>query len=301
VEVGDARYVVDFGMGTARQMTLALLSDTPPHRTMSRMRAGFITHLHSDHVLDLANVVFSGMNQGWPDAPVPIYGPGPSSGHLSGTGITKQVDPGITGFDSTAPGTSAMVAALETLLAADLHERVVRQGRRPVRDMVFGEDVSVPDGHQVWPVYEDERVRVSATLVDHGEMRPAFGYRFDTDGGSVVFSGDTAPSSDLIELARGADILIHEAIHESIGELMFGPGPMSSEGRDVLRRVMAKHTHVDEVGAVAQSAEVATLVLSHLVPASAPDRVWIEGVRGFDGRVVLGRDLMELPFGNAVR
>lgn len=288
LEVGDALYLVDFGAGASRQMTMALLPDTPPRRTMCRLQAGFITHLHSDHVLDLPNVVFSGLNQGWPDHVVPILGPGSRE-----VDVAAPIGPG-----ALVPGTAAMVDSLRVLLAADLYERVERHGRRSLAEMVTGVDISIKPESEVpaepQRVYEDDHVRVSATLVDHGEMRPAFGYRFDMEAGSVVFSGDTAPSANLIRLANGADILVHEAVHESIGDLMFGPGPLRTRERDIVLRVMAKHTRVDEVGAVAQAAGVGTLVLSHLGPASAPSEVWADGVCGFDGRVIVGTDLLEV-------
>ncbi len=125
-------------------------------------------------------------------------------------------------------------------------------------------------------------------------MLPALAYRFDTADGSVVFSGDTVPSENVVRLSHGADVLVHEAIASVYGEWQFGPGPLDERQQRAVATVHAKHTSSDDVGAVAQAAGVKTLVLTHLVPASVPTSWWESAVHGFDGRVVVGDDLLEL-------
>ena len=110
-------------------------------------------------------------------------------------------------------------------------------------------------------VMEDDRVEVTAILVPHGPVFPSFALRFDCDEGSVVFSGDTRASDNVVRLARDADILVHEVLDLEFYEQLGVPGPL-------LEHFKQGHTLTTEIGALAQSAGVRTLVLSHLVPSN---------------------------------
>ena len=126
---------------------------------------------------------------------------------------------------------------------------------------------------------------------DYGNLLP----RFDTPDRSIVISGDTTRSDGLVALARGADILVHEALFpEGVDRLVAGV----KNAANLKQSVLAHHTTAEDVGRVAQAAGVKMLVLSHLVPAEDPaitDRMWIDAAsRPFRGRVVMGRDLLEI-------
>jgi ribonuclease BN (tRNA processing enzyme) len=142
-------------------------------------------------------------------------------------------------------------------------------------------------------VYRDERVRVTCTLVKHPPVVPAFAFRFDTQDRSIVFSGDTAPCDSLIALARGADVLVHEVLHEPSLDAICANLPNATRLR---RHLLDSHTTQDQVGIVAREAGVKCLVLSHFVPAdSVTDDTWRDAAaRDYDGKIVLGRDLMEI-------
>jgi ribonuclease BN (tRNA processing enzyme) len=136
-------------------------------------------------------------------------------------------------------------------------------------------------------VFEDDVVRVTAIAVTHGRATPALGYRFDTGDGSVVFSGDTCVNEDLIALAQGAEILVHQVADLSYLAQHGFSGP-------ALDRMAALHTDVTEVGGVAERARVHELILNHYLPAE-PDAVseseWTERAgRGFSGTTTAGRD-----------
>jgi ribonuclease BN (tRNA processing enzyme) len=139
-------------------------------------------------------------------------------------------------------------------------------------------------------------VRVTAALVDHPPVVPSFAYRFDSNDRSIVISGDTRMSDNLIELARGADVLVHDAYFDeaAVDRLVAGVGNAAR----LEESIMSHHTSAVDAGRVARAAGVKTLVLSHCVPAedaAITDELWMRAAKThFDGEVVAGRDLLEL-------
>ncbi len=137
---------------------------------------------------------------------------------------------------------------------------------------------------------KDELVTVTCAVVDHPLVPLALAYRFDCPDRSIVFSGDTRPSDALVALARGADVLVHE--------VLYVPGAPGAPGSALRKHIMDSHTTVEDAGKIAARADVKTLVLSHFVPAENPpvtDDQWLAGARTtFDGKIVVGKDLLEL-------
>ena len=124
----------------------------------------------------------------------------------------------------------------------------------------------------------------------------AYAYRFDARDRSIVVSGDTTYAEALVELARGADVLVHEVIYPPAIESLLARVPHATRLRQHLQ---GTHTAPEDVGRVAAAAGVKTLVLTHFVPGDDPsitDEQWAEGARRhFRGRIVVGRDLLEIP------
>ena len=148
---------------------------------------------------------------------------------------------------------------------------------------------------QAGPVTQDERVKVTAALVDHPPVVPAFAFRFDGPDRSIVFSGDTNKSDNLVRLAQGADLLVHEALWVPAVDRLVARIPNAAT---LKKHIIDSHTAVEDVGRVAAAAGVKTLVLSHLVPADDPaitEQMWIDAARPyFKGEIVVARDGMEL-------
>ena len=146
-------------------------------------------------------------------------------------------------------------------------------------------------------VMETSDVKVTAILVPHGAVYPAYAYRFDTDHGSVVFSGDTAPTPNIPALARQADVLVHEVVDiAAFAGLGLPPA--------LLAHLRAVHTDVPLLGRIAAEAGVKTLVATHLGPgdpAVLSDPAWRNLLRDsarqadFRGQMILGTDLMQIP------
>ncbi len=142
-------------------------------------------------------------------------------------------------------------------------------------------------------IYEDSRVKVTATLVPLGLCYPSFAFRFDTDDVSVVFSQDNRPSQNLITLAQGADVLVHEAIDYEFYVLRTAPRKRASS--PLLKHLRKAHTLVTEVGFIATRCDVRKLVLTHLSPSNpaqvSDSRYWRLAKLGFRGPVIVGNDL----------
>lgn len=219
----------------------------------------FVTHHHSDHNADLGTLFLIGWSR--IRRRIPAFGP---------------------------PDMHRYFRDFFELNHQDVEFRAHAHPGRP-HELVAPTDV-VGEG----PVFEDSRVRVSAALVDHPPVTPAFAFRIDTADRSVVVSGDTAYCPRLAEFARGADVLVHEVVHpDYIGDML--AAARSPERAAALEQhLLRSHTTPDQVGAVAAAADVHTLVLSHLVPGrGVPDEEWIRPIRrSFSGQVVVGRDLL---------
>ena len=221
------------------------------------LRHVFITHHHSDHNADYGNLLLLA----WGDAlttPVDTWGP---------------------------PPLARMTKVFLEMNSEDLAVREKDEGRPPLAPLIHAHEVA-----GAGLVMKDDLVTVTAAVVDHPLVRLALAYRFDCPDRSIVISGDTRRSDNLIRLARNADILVHEVLH-----LPSAPG---APGSALRKHVVESHTTVEEAGRIASEAGVKTLVLSHFVPAENPpvsDAEWIAGARKhFSGRIVAGRDLMEL-------
>ena len=255
IMVKGVPYVVDCGEGVAQRLVDAGVA-------LNTVRQVLITHHHSDHNLDFGNLIYdawvSGLNM-----PIDAYGP---------------------------PPLQAMLDAYWQLNRFDIDTRIADEGRPDVRRMV-----SVHEFTQPGVVLQNADVKVTSTRVRHPPITDAYAYRFDAADRSIVISGDTAYSPELIELAKGADVLVHEVMDRAGIETIIGRLANAPTMREHL---MASHTLVEDVGKVAAAAGVKTVVLSHLVPAddkSITDAMWTAGVRRhFRGRILVGRDLMEI-------
>jgi ribonuclease BN (tRNA processing enzyme) len=255
IVVGDDIYLIDCGDGVARQMALAGLP-------LRQLRHIFLTHHHSDHNADFGTLLQLAWSSGLRTA-VGCWGP---------------------------PPTTDMV---EHYLRYQSRDIALRSGNRPeagLAPLVNPHDVTAGG-----PVMQDRNVRVTCAVVPHPPVNDSFAYRFDTRDRSIVISGDTAKSDDLVRLAAGADVLVHEVMFgKRVAEML-----QSLPNHEAIARgVIAAHTEAEDVGRVAAAAKVKLLVLSHFVPAEDPtiaDEEWIVPVRKhYSGRIVAGRDLMVL-------
>ncbi|WP_406022557.1 MBL fold metallo-hydrolase [Nocardioides sp. NBC_00850] len=307
----DKVYVVDLGVGAfGRLQQSGLAPDTGLGSALSWLRGIFFTHLHSDHTVDWPTTYAIGsMNiVGRSGGPVQVFGPAPRD-TLSRVFPPTRPTPALVNPDEPMPGISSMTGHLRNAFAQDFNDRL-RDSNFPDPDTLF--EVHDIDHSALWTigpegvpprleapiqVWKDGEITVTATLVDHHPTAPAYGYRFDTPDGSVVVSGDTCVSQNLIDLARGADVLVHEVIDPEFVERLTAALP--PETAEALRKhLLESHTTIEQVGRdVAEQAGVGTLALSHLVPGNNPPARWRKAQRGFSGELVVGEDLMVIPVG----
>jgi ribonuclease Z len=190
---------------------------------------------------------------------------------------------GGTPFELYGPeGIKKSADAIIQFYEADIHIR------RDLTEKLSAEGARI-NAHEIQEgvVYEKSGVRVTAFQVEHPPVKPAFGYRFDSGSQSIVVTGDTKPNPNLIKFAAGADILVSEAYvpHR---------GPSASPGERPWS-IQDYHMSAKEAGETAEKAKVKTLVLTHLIPANASEKAFLdEAGKTFSGKIIVGRDLMHI-------
>ncbi|MFL4473387.1 MBL fold metallo-hydrolase [Paeniglutamicibacter sp. MACA_103] len=263
VVVDGRHYLVDFGLGCVRAAHEAGLRGKD-------LAAAFITHLHSDHVGELPAYLM--WNWGKPvdgfTSSVRFLGPGRDTFHPNGAQLS---------------GTRDMIEHTLRAFSYDLDIRVTDEGRPDMRGMLDVEEIAIPGiaagaGHEPFVVYKDERVTVSAVLVEHPPVYPAFAFRFDTEAGSITFSGDTAESQALVRLASGTDILVHEAVNIEF---------FAARGFDeaFLNHQRKSHTSPEGAGRIAAASGAGRLILSHLAGVASADEWRTRAESTFSGPV----------------
>jgi ribonuclease BN (tRNA processing enzyme) len=246
VVAGSRAFLIDAGVGVERRLAAAGLPTTG-------VTAAFVTHLHSDHLLGLADLIFTSWVMGR-TRPFPVYGP---------------------------HGLAQMTQHLYAAFSEDIRirteglEHESREGYRiEVREI--GPSVA----------YDSGGMRVTAFLVNHGEWQEAYGYRFDSPGQSIVLSGDTRPSEELVRMATGVDVLIHEV---QPSDSTRHPGNRSAT--EWARYVGAYHTTALQLGELAARARPKLLIVYHNGRRVTADRILADIRRSFSGPVAIAADL----------
>jgi ribonuclease BN (tRNA processing enzyme) len=221
----------------------------------------WISHLHSDHVADAFTLPWLAWS-GALTTPVTVHGP---------------------------KGMARMARDWLRFARTDIDTRIADEGRPDLRKLLSVAEVA--PGVQL----EAGGLKVTAARVLHPPLTHSFAYRFDWAGKSVVYSGDTAPCPALIDLARGADVLVQEAMYlPALDRLIAG----ESNAPTLRQHLLASHTTAEQAGEIAAAAGVRRLVLTHFVPggdASVTDTDWAAAARqAFTGEVIVGRDLLRV-------
>jgi ribonuclease Z len=253
IRAGGQVFLVDCGRGVLQRVAAVGMG-------AAGLSALLLTHLHSDHIAELGDLLITRWITTFaPDpAPFPIIGP---------------------------PGTAETVEATLKAFGHDIGYRIAHH-----------DDLNAPPPVEVHeytegPVWDRDGVSIRVGPTDHRPVAPTIGFRIEADGAAVVLAGDTVPCAGLDELAAGADALVHTVIRKDI---------VTQIPQQRLQDICDYHSSVEEAAATAARAGVATLVMTHYVPALVPgqEEQWRTlAASEFGGRIELGDDLhrVEVP------
>ena len=253
VRAGSQTLLVDCGRGVLQRAAAVGVG-------ANALSALLLTHLHSDHIADLGDVLITRwVTTFTPNPPpLPIIGP---------------------------PGTASVVDAMLDAFGPDIGYRIAHHA-----DLTAPPAVEVEETTQ-GEVWARDGVRITVAPTDHRPVAPTIAFRIESGGASVVLAGDTVPCDSLDELAAGANALVHTVIRKDLVE---------SLPQQRARDICDYHSSVEEAAATAARAGVDTLVLTHCVPAVAPGQEdeWLaRAASAFGGRVELGPDLHRVEVG----
>lgn len=275
IVAGQKAYVFDVGSGGVRNLGLM---GFPLHR----LDVAYLTHLHSDHIDGLGELMLMAWIRGGRDTPLPISGP---------------------------KGTKTVVNGFNDAYRIDSTYRTAHHGAEIANQKGFGgKPIEImlpkgPNGKKV--VLEQDDLKITAINVEHAPVEPAFGYRVDYKDRSVSISGDTIYHEGFVSASRDVDIMLYEALNpymvKTIGDRLGEVGQHSAA--KVFEDILDYHASPEEAAMAASKANAGTLVLYHIVPGipiKLLESVFLKGTKShFDGEIHMGQDgmVLSLPSG----
>lgn len=251
ITAGGQTFLVDCGRG-------ALMRAAAAGVAAPMLTALLLTHLHSDHITDLSDIITSRWIGTLDPNPLPIIGP---------------------------PGTRAVVEATLAALAPDISYRIHHHP-----DITEPPDVQVHEFTE-GEVWDTSGVRITVAPTDHRPVEPTIAFRVEHDGASVVLAGDTVPCASLDELSRGADALVHTVIRKDLVEKM-----PAQRIRDILDYHSSVEQAAATAARAGVGTLVLTHYVPALVPGQEDQWRALAAIE-FDGRIELGDDLLRVSVG----
>ena len=254
VEAGGQKFLFDAGRGALQRLNQVKVR-------WQDVQGVFLTHLHSDHVVGFPDLWLTGWNTPGRNVPLQVWGP---------------------------RGTKNMMSHLEQAFEYDIKIRLYDDRPSPDGIVILAEEIA--EGF----VYERGGVKITAFDVDHAPIKPAFGYRIDYAGRSVVLSGDTRVSENLIRHAQGVDLLVHEVASPETFQRAGSPPERA-------KSVVAHHVTPEQAGEVFSRTKPKLAVYSHIVLPTATEQDLIPPTRKtYAGPLELGEDLMVIEVGEKI-
>ena len=268
IQAGTSKFIIDLGRGSGDNLQKWQVD-------YSDLEAVILSHLHSDHISDLAEIQFQTW-LGGRKAPLSVLGP-------KGTESTVQ------GF--------AQAFKLDSIYRSEHHGAIL-----PIE--AYGYDVVEFDGDTNL-IFQNEDTKITAFKVDHYPVDPSYGFKIEYKDRSIVISGDTIALEEMVEYSEGVDVLFHEALAKPLIQRM---EKISDEiGNDVISKVLFDiqdyHATTIEVAEIAKRSEVGLLVFYHLIPAPrnyVSEQMFLRGVDDIFKNYHVSDDgsLVSLPSGS---
>ncbi len=252
VQAGSETLLFDAGRGCLQRLRQVNVS-------YDKINALFLTHLHSDHIVGLPDLWLTGWLISERSIPLEVFGP---------------------------TGTGEMIKYLQKAFSFDITIRVGDDKRLEEGSKLLVKEI------QEGLIYEKDGVKVIAFKVDHHPDIPAFGYRIDFNGHSVVLSGDTRYSENLIMFAKGADLLIHEVV--------VAPDTLSKS--DPKYPILAHHTTPEQAAKVFNEVKPKLAAYSHIskLYGHTEEEILQRTKVNYSGPIIMGEDLMSFSIGDSV-
>lgn len=271
VVAGGRAFVIDPGEGGARRlMTMGFPA--------GQIEAVFLSHLHSDHIDGLANIILQSWIVGSRKEPLPVYGP---------------------------KGVERVVEGVNTFFSIDSAFRTAHHGEEIAAPSGYGATAHVVPlvPFKISEIISEEDLKVSFTEVSHAPVHPAMGLRIDHAGRSISFSGDTLYDPRFVKLSEGVDLMIHDAMqHWMIGAIEDQARTLAPDAvaPQILRDIVDYHASPEDAARAAQKAGAKALVLTHVAPA-LPSKLFYPAFMGdapniFDGPVTVAEDGMMFSY-----
>jgi ribonuclease Z len=253
VQAGSETLLFDAGRGCLQRLRQINVS-------YAKITALFLTHLHSDHIVGLSDLWLTGWLVSERTIPLNVFGP---------------------------TGTDEMITYLQKAFSYDIDMRIEDDKRlKKEGSKLLAKEI------EQGVVYEKNGVKVIAFKVDHGIVKPAFGYRIEYNGHSVVLSGDTRYSENLIEYARGTDLLIHEVV--------IAPDTLSKS--DPKYNIVALHTTPEQAAKVFNEVKPKLAAYSHIAKlyGNTEQEILRRTKADYSGPLVMGEDLMSFSISDSI-
>lgn len=277
VVAGEESFVFDAGSGGIRKLGRMGFP-------MGRIQGAYLTHLHSDHIDGLGELLLMAWigEDKFRSAPLPVSGPA---------------------------GTETVVAGFNAAYSLDRGYRIAHHGGVTNPDGYGGRaiEIGLPaggSGSEV--VYDNNGVKITAIRVNHAPIEPALGYRVDYKGRSMSLSGDTIYHSEFVAASEGVDVMFHEALDpemtERIAESFFASGRTTTA--KLLRDIQDYHATPEDAARAASEAGAGELFYYHIappLPVPAMNTIWLgDAEEAFSGKITVGEDgmLVSLPAGS---
>lgn len=253
VLANDEPYLFDYGTGVVRRIASFSPSWGGEYQALEveNLKYAFLTHIHSDHTLGLADLIITPWIMGRSE-PLKIFGP--KGAKYMHTNIIKAYQPDI---DYRIYGTQPQNSTGYKVIFNELKDKFV---------------------------YQDENIKVTAFLNDHGDLQESYGFLIETNDKKILISGDTAMSKNLISYGENLDYLIHE---------IYSQKGFNNKTPDWQKYHQAHHTGPKDVAEIANLLQPKSLILSHILFWGSSEQEILDEVKTFySGKIIVAEDGM---------